>query len=1484
MKACFVTVLLLYCGGKIFSQGVPISPHIMGQNYWYSKWTDPKNSQISIYGDYFAYGSQGTSTIWPLVREAKPQLCRIGGKDFNIGGEKPQSSQEVYYVSIVDDIRKNGCEPVLTLPFLLAVKNPNTAEPNYSLTGQYADAVAASISTLQAILHLVNTVHKRNVRYVILGNEPDLDYKWSTESPFNLTAAQIASNIAGYIKPMADAVRAMENEMGISMHIIGPEYSHCLPDVYDKLFTPTITATYIGGLNPTTQKPYLNSASVHLYGPDFNDAATSHSTSYTPSISAWTPSVTFCNIERYSKEWYEQPWQARRYRGALHYMRQKVNQCSLNRGAQHPFGWMVTEMNSGHKNTAATSTSAATDAVGVDAVSMQGAQNLARMYALALEYGASSVMLWSVREGHPSFPHQDRGFLTYDQGDKRPSWFHYKMLADHFKGTYYRDEELAAHTISPSTVSIAGFDLAPNSTTAQVRGPEWLHFKANDATYTVNFESNLQSLLETKAFAAAGANISIMVLNQSTNSQSVAIRFSSGTFTSSSATKKFRFSISSVTSTNTEICFNQASGSLAAVQASSTEVFIFDCQGTFLQRHVFSLNDHAQQYNKTFSVTTYSTPSTFTAQIASSSTNNCLGVDNNTMTATPGYSNYAWKKLPNSGFVYTGSINQRSPFNSGLYQVMASSGCGTVATTAVVHQNSPLVDGGSDLNTCVASSHTLGNSTLPLSASSYTWLGLTTSLLTGKTISVNSSTLSSRTVTMTVTEGGCTYADLINIAAPSNTNIVMVKDDPLDFGIVPNNTSSPFDSPDIWVTNGCSSSVSGGYINLVANSSVCINVRVRNLSCSAVNNVTVSLFHATGNPSNNWPSRWTPTYSCSNVIPSGWNCLPWSGVCGDKIGTNSTVSVPAFTAGGSTVVQFPWLVPPLPVCGGKKGFAVPQAWALTATISAPGDPIQALATNVTANTTTNNNVALRQVGVISSSVDSQGNPFGIIIRNDDNEGGIRFDYLAGEDHNEETVLSYGNVYVYFTDELLQKWIDGAEQGDGIVMLTDTSVQVLTANAYMDNMNMMPGEVQTLGVAVEPTVPVDLSGGQYFDFDVLQRPTGDPATLTGGFRFKIEKEGWACESCESSGSRVMATSLTGSVENDTIDVQGDLNVGDNETLEINRCVLKFEEGRRLKLEPGGQLVLKNSKLVAACPGKQWIGIEVSGDERSVNNFTLEGCYIRDALQPLVLDSTQGASVIRNAFVGKGIEYGSAITMRNSTGFDVTENSIARFSAGIDVAHTYSSGTLSHIDKNSIQLVHYGIASFTDDHSNTTFNCNILKYDQVGIAADSSVFMNFGDSTLGAGNKFKCFGACSGQHGIRLQACNNPLYYHHPGDPDTASISLNKAQSAMARNCKRFDNQQSGNRVATLANYNKSRYLRVVPNPSNSVFTIHLEGDGGIRSVTIYDLTGKIVENVDLLKEQTELKVDLSERTKGMYIAAINLNTGETIFTKLLWDAQ
>jgi hypothetical protein len=818
MKPQFPSLIIaLFFSVELKSQS--ISPLIMGQSYHFTKWENPRNAQIQIFGAVDEYTDSPTPTAWPKVTESGARLVRVGGEQYNIGSEKPLPGQEVYYVSIVDDIRKNGCEPVLTLPFLLTTTN--TVQPNAS-TQDYTIAVELSIARAKTILNLLNIIHKRNIKYVIIGNEPDKDYGWevctSTANCPNgtLSAVQVASNIAEYIKPIAEAVKLFDP----SIKIIGPEYTHLLPKVYELLLTPnntTCSSCYIGGISGTTGQPFIDYASVHMYGPNFNSTTTLNSADhYSPTISAWTHSVTFCNIERYAKHKQEPLNEARRYRGALRYLRQKCKEINDARPfIQTKIGFMVTEMNSSHDNGTVT---AVNDPSGNDTRSMQGAQNLARMYSLAMEYGAASVMMWSVKEGGGGGTADDRGYLDDANEQRRGTWFHYKKLADHFRGTYLRDQILANYATGASGNLAAddNFTVAPN--------PEWLHFNSSSTESAVvngtllalntasNFEMHLQKTFETKAFAVKGQFLTVMILNLSSSSQSVALRFDgSSTLAASFDYKRFSFSAGGGTA---EVLFDQPSGATRTIEPNSTTVLTFSCSGTsttIISREEYREGTEAQNYDTTFSLTAGSTPTPATVSVSAPSL--CLSSANSGSVAlvnAPASTIY-WYRHPSVAVIASGASASLAPtanltLTPGTYltKIVPNSGCPTFSVTGVLQKSSPLVDAGENIDFCSTSTGSLGNINLP-TGQTYVWNPGGT---TNPTLQLTTGNVTATTIfTLTASGNGCTATDQALVTASAGLAL-MISDynqnsAHVDIGAEPNIHSSPpyWDSFSIFINN-----------------------------------------------------------------------------------------------------------------------------------------------------------------------------------------------------------------------------------------------------------------------------------------------------------------------------------------------------------------------------------------------------------------------------------------------------------------------------------------------------------------------------------------------------------------------------------------------------------------------------------------------------------------------------------------------------------
>src|SRR5436190_13794163 len=160
---------------------------------------------------------------WGKIRDSKAAIVRFGG--IAPDNHMPTNFQ---YIQMIDSIRAKGMEPILQVPFH---------------RGAYTAQQAA------AIVQYVNVTKGKNVLYWIIGNEPDLDYAYTS-----------ASQVAAYFKPFASAMKAVDP----GIKIIGPECAWYNTGIINGLTTP-------GGPDDITGKDaagryYVDIISFHYYG------------------------------------------------------------------------------------------------------------------------------------------------------------------------------------------------------------------------------------------------------------------------------------------------------------------------------------------------------------------------------------------------------------------------------------------------------------------------------------------------------------------------------------------------------------------------------------------------------------------------------------------------------------------------------------------------------------------------------------------------------------------------------------------------------------------------------------------------------------------------------------------------------------------------------------------------------------------------------------------------------------------------------------------------------------------------------------------------------------------------------------------------------------------------------------------------------------------------------------------------------------------
>jgi hypothetical protein len=294
---------------------------------------------------------------WGKMKESRAAMVRFGG--IAVDKNMPTNYQ---YIKMIDSIRGKGMEPIIQVPFH---------------NGKYNAQQAA------AIVQYINGTKARNVKYWVIGNEPDLEYKYTT-----------AAQVAAYFRPFASAMKAVDP----SILIVGPECAWFNQAIMDGLTTPN-------GPNDITGKDqngryYLDIISFHTY--PFNGTQTR-----SQMLSKLTASGEF--------------------QENLVYLNNRVAAANNahNRGG-NALKVAVTEANVNYKN------NSGDNLQGTGANSFIGGQFLAEMYGIAMKNGVSFMNLWSVVEGGST--DLNIGFLDMSTTNRKPAFYHFKMMAEHFKG------------------------------------------------------------------------------------------------------------------------------------------------------------------------------------------------------------------------------------------------------------------------------------------------------------------------------------------------------------------------------------------------------------------------------------------------------------------------------------------------------------------------------------------------------------------------------------------------------------------------------------------------------------------------------------------------------------------------------------------------------------------------------------------------------------------------------------------------------------------------------------------------------------------------------------------------------------------------------------------------------------------------------------------------------------------------------------------
>ena len=356
MKKNFLIFIGMIACLTNYVQSQSISPILIGQNAWMpdtigiaSNCTDPPcllNGKLH--------------KKWKEIGESSSRTIRFGG--IAADKNKPTNYQ---YIKMIDSIRAKGMEPIIQVPF-----------HNW----RYSASEAASI------VQYVNITKNKNVKYWIIGNEPDLGYSYTT-----------ATQIASYIRPFASAMKAIDP----TIKIIGPECAWYNQTILNGLTTPNGPDDITG--KDTYGNYYIDVISFHIY--PFNGSQTR-----TQVITKLTSTGSF--------------------QDNLIALNQRLNNCNSAHGrtGTNSLRAAVTEANVSWQN------STSDNLWGVGANSFIGGQFIAELISICMKNNVQILNIWSVIEGNSVV--NNIGYLDPASGNKKPSFYHFQLLAEHFSGIY----------------------------------------------------------------------------------------------------------------------------------------------------------------------------------------------------------------------------------------------------------------------------------------------------------------------------------------------------------------------------------------------------------------------------------------------------------------------------------------------------------------------------------------------------------------------------------------------------------------------------------------------------------------------------------------------------------------------------------------------------------------------------------------------------------------------------------------------------------------------------------------------------------------------------------------------------------------------------------------------------------------------------------------------------------------------------------------
>lgn len=346
--------------------------------------------------------------FWTEIEASGVTHMRVGGIAYDYQNNEPVNTTHVWSTTdlcatttgIIDEIRSYGnppIQPILQVPI--------------DITKTIAENCTSAVNLITA----VNVTNNKGIEFWQIGNEPNTSY--AGVNNYNDNAV-----IANYIRQVSSA---MKNVLGQSnIKIIGPSFSYYHSNSYRSFLGSTLFGcstcdiTGVDGFG----RYHIDYIDYHTY--PFQSEC------------YWVHGNTNCTGTNPPDRTDVVEYLA----GSGNFkdnLQDIINYIPI--GRINNLKITITEANISYEQNTAES-----GVLDLGPGSYLGGQFWAELMGISMEKGVALVAPWSVIEGTNQDPDpnvndwvSDIGYISSETGQRRSSYWHYKMIADNFKGNYY---------------------------------------------------------------------------------------------------------------------------------------------------------------------------------------------------------------------------------------------------------------------------------------------------------------------------------------------------------------------------------------------------------------------------------------------------------------------------------------------------------------------------------------------------------------------------------------------------------------------------------------------------------------------------------------------------------------------------------------------------------------------------------------------------------------------------------------------------------------------------------------------------------------------------------------------------------------------------------------------------------------------------------------------------------------------------------------